>query len=156
MLFETSALTNTRIDPIFLLCVYDLLHLAGGDVVYDKLLTLFIVWSYLEPNWRSWLQSNIIAVSDQNEVVIHSKKKKTFQALFFGASDYHKQGTRISTWVDQSVAGSTIIGISYPPGPQYCYHGASSTDRSFQILTQVPYLWQAEAPKKMLLCTFCS
>ena len=101
----------------------------------------------------------------------HSKNKRYFQAPFSVLQLVTYRGL-------VSVPGRTNHYLEGPwqeypntSGPQYSYCGLSRywllnpsipivvlprTDLSFKGLVRVPYLWQAEAPKKVILNTFCS
>ena len=95
----------------------------------------------------------------------YTLRKKYFQTYCIGTSAV----TNIGRY---SVPGRTKWYLDRPTGiqmeepwskqtTQYAYHGPSryclvlrGTIRSFQVLTRVPYLWQAEAPKMVLGSTF--
>ena len=87
----------------------------------------------------------------------YTLRKKVLPSTYFGASVCHKYMTLFSTWKDQMVSGITmtcILGSSWTKDMSVMV--LACTDWSFQVLKAVPYLWQAEAPKKVLGHTFCS
>ena len=92
---------------------------------------------------------------------IHSKQKKYFRAPFWcfrfsqieDSIQYLEKPN--STRKDQIVPGRTMIGIPFVHlDPKIPIMDLPGTIWSFQVLNRVLYLWQPEAPKKVLWSTF--